>query len=170
MAQLKDAMERVNMAKGKIARLNTRKAKLNEIISVGRPVGMKLGLGYIGTNRNHTTCVNLLHNLSVATQVDHVMAQSSKFLAALCINIVLGNLVDLEESDWKFKTYQSASTSINRGTQLNVEVSHSAILRRQFAREKMAIHGIEIVLWFNIIEDLKGFKIKQLVLRGSLES
>ncbi|KAI5658501.1 hypothetical protein M9H77_27294 [Catharanthus roseus] len=55
MAQVKDATERVNVAEGKIARLNTGKAKLDEIISVGRPAGMKSGLGYTSTNLNHTT-------------------------------------------------------------------------------------------------------------------
>ncbi|KAI5654638.1 hypothetical protein M9H77_31825 [Catharanthus roseus] len=53
MAQVKDATKRVNAAEGKIARLNTRKTKLDEIIFVGRPAGMKSGLGYTGTNLNH---------------------------------------------------------------------------------------------------------------------
>ncbi|KAI5671356.1 hypothetical protein M9H77_11720 [Catharanthus roseus] len=53
-AQIKGATERVNVTKGKIARLNTRKAKLDEIISMGRPAGMKSGLGYSGKNLNHT--------------------------------------------------------------------------------------------------------------------
>ncbi|KAI5653050.1 hypothetical protein M9H77_30237 [Catharanthus roseus] len=54
MAQVKDPTKRVNVAEGKIARLNTGKAKLDEIISVGRRTGMKLGLGYTGTNLSHT--------------------------------------------------------------------------------------------------------------------
>ncbi|KAI5667422.1 hypothetical protein M9H77_17275 [Catharanthus roseus] len=55
IAQVKDATERVNVAEGKIVRLNTGNAKLEEIISMGRAAGMKLGLGYTGTNLNHTT-------------------------------------------------------------------------------------------------------------------
>ncbi|KAI5678349.1 hypothetical protein M9H77_09299 [Catharanthus roseus] len=55
IAQVKDATERANVAKGKIARLNTGKAKLDEIISMERSTGMKSGLGYTGTNLNHTT-------------------------------------------------------------------------------------------------------------------
>ncbi|KAI5675363.1 hypothetical protein M9H77_06313 [Catharanthus roseus] len=41
---------------------------------------------------------NLSRSLTAATQVSHVTAQSSRFLAALCISIILGNLVDLKES------------------------------------------------------------------------
>ncbi|KAI5680908.1 hypothetical protein M9H77_02135 [Catharanthus roseus] len=111
-------------------------------------------------------------------------AQSSMFLVAPCIGIILENLVDLEESmiesciievqlrdlkekDWKFKIYKVASTSINRGTQLNIGVTRSAILRRHSAREKMAVN--EYVPQFNGVEALKRFKIKQLVPRRSLE-
>ncbi|KAI5648882.1 hypothetical protein M9H77_34887 [Catharanthus roseus] len=103
------------------------------------------------------------------------MAQSSKFLAALWIGILLGNVVDIEESVIvscnievqlrRFGRIRKISTSINRGTQLSV--SRSVILRRNSTREKTAVH--EVVLWFNGVEDLKGFKIKQLVLRKSLE-
>ncbi|KAI5676900.1 hypothetical protein M9H77_07850 [Catharanthus roseus] len=55
MAQVKDATERVNVAEGKIARLNIGKAKLDEIIYVGRRGAIKSGLAYTSTNLNHTT-------------------------------------------------------------------------------------------------------------------
>ncbi|KAI5663780.1 hypothetical protein M9H77_23103 [Catharanthus roseus] len=73
------------------------------------------------------------------------MAQrSSKFLAALYIGIVLGNLGDLEES-----------------------VIASCNIEVQLKRFKRIRKGIEVLLWFDGVEDLKGFKIKQLVARGS---
>ncbi|KAI5680796.1 hypothetical protein M9H77_02023 [Catharanthus roseus] len=53
IAQAKDATERVYMAEDKIARLNTVKAKLDEIISVGRPDKMKSGLGYTAYPVHH---------------------------------------------------------------------------------------------------------------------
>ncbi|KAI5662284.1 hypothetical protein M9H77_21607 [Catharanthus roseus] len=169
MARVKDATKRVNVGEGNIARLNTGKVKLDEIISVRRPSRMKLGLSYTSTNVNHITGINLSHNLSVATQVDHVTAQKLQVCSGAMYCIVLGHMVNPEESDWKFKTYKSASTSINRGTQLNVGASRSVILRRHSAREKTVAHGVEVVLLFNGVEDLKGFTIEQLVPRGSLE-
>ncbi|KAI5663647.1 hypothetical protein M9H77_22970 [Catharanthus roseus] len=95
MAQVKDAMERANVVEGKLARLNTRKAKLDEIIAMGRPTGVNF-----------------------ATLVQIPITQQ-------------------------------------------FEASHSAILRRHSAKEKSTIHRIEVVLLFNEVEDLQGFKLKQ---------
>ncbi|KAI5681484.1 hypothetical protein M9H77_02712 [Catharanthus roseus] len=69
MAQIKDATNRIYVTEGKIARLNTGKAKLNEIITMGRPAEMKLGLGYIVTNLNHTTSTHVTQHESKYTAV-----------------------------------------------------------------------------------------------------
>ncbi|KAI5681704.1 hypothetical protein M9H77_02932 [Catharanthus roseus] len=176
MAQVNDVTERVNVAEGKIARLNTGKTKLDEIISEGRPAEMKSRLCYTGINPNHTSVrKNLSYTLSLATQVDHVTTQKLQVLVALCIGIILGNmsLVKIligKRSDGS-RSFCLVSTSINRRTQLKFETSHSAILRRHSAtKEKIMVHGIEVLLLVNGVEDLKGFKIKHShTLRGSLE-
>ncbi|KAI5681067.1 hypothetical protein M9H77_02294 [Catharanthus roseus] len=103
--------------------------------------------------------------------------KSYSVAAALYISIVLGNLINPEESmimscDMEvklrgFERLREASTSLNRGTQWNIGVRRSGIIERYSAREKAAVHGV--VLMFNGVEDLKGFKVKQLVPRGSLE-
>ncbi|KAI5657401.1 hypothetical protein M9H77_26194 [Catharanthus roseus] len=63
-------------------------------------------------------CRNLSYSLSVATQVGHKMAQSFEFLAAPFIDIVFGNLIDLEESvimSYNFEVQLRRFKSIRKG-------------------------------------------------------
>lgn len=48
MAQVKDVIDRLNHAESRITRMNTRKVKLDEMLQIGRPTGVKTGLGYVG--------------------------------------------------------------------------------------------------------------------------
>ncbi|KAI5681450.1 hypothetical protein M9H77_02678 [Catharanthus roseus] len=52
----------------------------------------------------------------------------------------------------------------------SVESSEITTIMDLLNQQLTTLLGIEVVLWFNGIEDLKGLKIKQLVLRGALKS
>ncbi|KAI5653427.1 hypothetical protein M9H77_30614 [Catharanthus roseus] len=47
MAQVKDVTGRMNYVESSITRMNARKSKLDEMLQVSRPAGVKIELGYV---------------------------------------------------------------------------------------------------------------------------